>query len=338
MNQNFSRSSVYFPNDLFKVPHSIGDSIDCLKAFALQEFDQEVAQKQLYYHTRDHLENVRRRATQILQAVYPFSETSSRQGQSFELSRIELLLDLCVAAHDMVQVFVDHPNEHTSRQRESGVSEQATIDRLLDYIDELNQQLRHDPDSQAIVTDDDIAVIQEAIKATICTYDPIERAIYQADLYNFEPPVSIVARILALADIGALGIDGIDAYSQEGSLLFLEENLDVIPLLLDGTIYHLESDHPLYKNIQQRLLKRCRFQVNFAKSRAARFESEIEGLPEDVRSTLTRDVFRYLTPTTVQAVAAITPTDEATPLESLLKFFEFERHLDPSRNTRPQNL
>ncbi len=329
MNQDSSRSSAYFSDHLLKIPQSIDESIDHVKAFALQEFDREVIQKQLYYHTRDHLENVKRRATQIFQSVYPFLEMLSRQGQSFELSRIELLLDLCIAAHDMVQIFVDQPDTHASRRREPGVSERATIDRLLDYIHTLNQQLRqHDSNSLAIVTDHDIAMIQEAIGATICTYDPIEQAIYQSDLYDFKPPVSIVARILALADINALGIDGIDVYNQEGSLLFLEENIDVIPLLLDGAIYHLKSDEPLYQNIQRRLLKRCRFQVNFAKSRAARFESEVEGLPEDVRSTLTRDVFRYLTPTTVEAIVAITPTAETTPLESLLNFFELERYLD----------
>ena len=329
MNQDSSRSFVYFSDDLLKLPQSIDESIDHVKAFALQEFDREVIQKQLYYHTRDHLENVSRRSTQIFQAVYPFLETLSRQGKSFELSRIELLLDLCVTAHDVVQVFVDQPDKHSSRRREPGVGERATIERLLDYIHALNQQLReHSSNSSAIVTDNDIAIIQEAIGATICTYDPIEQAIYQADLYDFKSPVSIVARILALADINALGIDGLDAYNQEGSLLFLEENLDVIPLLLDGSIYRLESNDSLYQNIQQRLLKRCRFQVNFAKSRVARLEAEVAGLPEDVRLTLTRDVFRYLTPKTIETIAAVTPTAETTPLASLLKFFELERYLD----------
>ena len=329
MNQDSSRSSVYFPDGLLELPQSIGESIDCVKAFALQEFDREVVQKQLYYHTREHLENVSRRSVQIFQAVYPFLETLSQQGQSFDLPRIELLLDLCVVAHDTVQIFVDQPDQHASRRREPGVSERATIERLLDYIHALNQQLREcDPNSLAIVTDNDIAIIQEAIGATICTYDPIEKAIYQADLYDFKPPVSIVSRILALADINALGMDGIDVYNEEGNLLFLEENLDVIPLLLDGTIYQLELDDPLYQNVQQRLSKRCRFQVNFAKSRATRFESEVAGLPENIRLILTRDVFRYLNSTTVEQIVATTPTAETTPLESLLKFFKLEEYLD----------
>ena len=171
---------------------------------------------------------------------------------------------------------------HAPRQRQPGVSEMATIERLLDYINQLNQQLQQSaPTSPARLTDEDIEIIRDAIAATICAYDSTEQAIYQPDLYNPHKSLSPVARILALADIGALGIDGVKVYHQEGSLLVLEENLDLIPLILDGTIYSLGSDNSeLYQNIQKRLLNRCRFQVNFAKSRVARLEREIADFPE----------------------------------------------------------
>ena len=331
MNRDSSQSSFRYLYSSSSLPQSIDESIAQIKAFALQEFDREAVEKQLYYHNREHLENVRRRSTLILQAIAPAWETRLQQEEpSIDLYRIELLLDLSIAAHDMIQVFISQSDFHATRRREPGVSERASFERLVEYINALNQQLqKHDSDSSARLTDWDIAIIQEAIRATICTYAPTEQAIYQADLYDVQHPLSIVARILALADIGALGIDGIEVYNQEGSLLFLEENLDVIPLLLDGTIDHLESYDPaLYQNIQQRLLKRCRFQVNFAKSRAARLESELVGFPESTIETLTRDVFRYLNPSTIQAIEAITPTAETASLESLLEFFEFERYLD----------
>ena len=331
MNRDSSQSSFRYLYSSSALPQSIDESIAQIKAFALQEFDREVSEKQLYYHNREHLENVRRRSTLILQAIAPAWETLLQQeNPPIDLPRIELLLDLSIAAHDMIQVFVDQSDLHATRRRESGVSERASVERLVDYINALNQQLRkHDPDSLARLTDRDIAIIQEAIGATICTYAPTEQAIYQADLYDVQHPPSIVARILALADIGALGIDGIEVYNQEGSLLFLEENLDVIPLLLGGTIDRLESDNlALYQNIQQRLLKRCRFQVNFAKSRAARLESELVGFPESTIETLTHDVFQYLNPSTIQAIEATTPTAETASLESLLEFFELERYLD----------
>ncbi|MCY7276096.1 MAG: hypothetical protein LH702_20745 [Phormidesmis sp. CAN_BIN44] len=331
MNRDSSQSSFRYLHSSPKLPQSINESIAQIKSFALQEFDREVIEKQLYYHNREHLENVRRRSTLILQAIAPAWETRLQQEEpSIDVTRIELLLDLSIAAHDMIQVFISQSDRHTTRRRAPGVSERASFERLVDYINALNQQLqKHDPDSPAQLTDRDIAIIQGAIGATICTYAPTEQAIYQADLYDVQHPPSIVARILALADIGVLGIDGIEVYSHEGSLLFLEENLDVIPLLLDGTIDRLESDNPtLYQNIRQRLLRRCRFQVNFAKSRAARLKSELVGFPESTIETLTHDVFRYLNPATIQAIEATTPTAETASLESLLEFFELERYLD----------
>ncbi len=330
MNKKAQRSHFYSLEHSSQLPTTIAESIAHIETFALQEFEREIVQKQLYYHTREHVNNVKRRASQIFQAVCPYVTT---QGDHL---RMKLLLDLCAIAHDMVQVFVVQTQAHTPRQREPGVSETATVERLLKYIDELNQQLSHAPASPARLTDEDITIISGAIMATSCAYDPTEQAIYQPNLYNQHQSLSPVARMLALADIGALGIDGVKAYQREGSLLVLEENLDLIPLLLNGTIYSLGSDNSkLYQNIQQRLLRRCRFQVNFAKSRVARLEQEVAGFPEDVISTLTHKVFKCLNQTTIQEIEAMTPTDENTTLEVLLQFFEFERYINIDKLQTP---
>lgn len=324
MDKEAQRSHSYSPKPSI-LPTTFAQSVAQIKIFALQEFDQEIVHKQLYYHTRDHVSNVVRRTNQIFQAVSPDWKVASD-----ELSRMELLLDLCAVAHDMVQIFVPPSGVHTSRVRSPGVSEMATIERLLEYINGLNQQLeKYAPDSPARLTHEDITIIRDAIAATICAYDSTEQAIYQPDLYDSNKSLSPVARILALADIGALGIDGVKVYNQEGSLLFLEENLDIIPLLLNGTIHTLGSDNSeLYQNLQKRLLKRCRFQVNFAKSRLARFEREVADFPPNAISTLTLEVFKYLNTSTIQEIEAITPTDENATLEVLLQFFEFERYIN----------
>lgn len=331
MNKEARRSHSYSLEHSLQLPTTIAESVAQIKTFALQEFEREILQKQLYYHTREHVNNVQRRANQIFQAVCPYWKAPPDEGQpTINILRMKLLLDLCAAAHDMVQVFVVQTQPHTSRKREPGVSEMATLDRLLKYINELNQQLRkHDPASPARLTDEDMTIIRDAIAATICAYDPTEQAIYQPELYNPNKSLSPVARILALADIGALGIDGVKVYHQEGSLLVLEENLDLIPLLLDGRIHSLDSDNSeLYQNFQQRLLRRCRFQVNFAKSQLARLDREVAGFPEEAISTLTHEVFKYLNPTTIQEIEATTPTDENATLEVLLQFFEFERYIN----------
>ncbi len=289
---------------------TVADCIKQIEAFALQEFDRQIQRHRLYYHTRDHIYQVQRRSRLIFDAVRPHLDPEM-------VLHLEPLLDLCVIAHDMVQVFEAQPQPHAARSRIAGVSETATINRLLDYIDAHNA---------AQFSDRDRATIQAAIRATICAYDAQEQAIYQPALN--QPNLPIVARILALADLGALGIDGIEMYNREGSLLFLEENLDVIPLVLNKSIYTLETtDATLARNIQQRLLKRCRFQVNFAKSRVARFDHEIADFPKASIDTLRYQVFKHLNSTTLQELEATTPIDDNTSLTVLLRFFDLDRYL-----------
>ncbi len=290
---------------------STTDCIEAIKGFALEEFDRQIQYHQLYYHTRDHLAQVQRRSQLIWQTVCPTLDQSD-----IELSQLERLLDLCVIVHDMVQIFEVQP-QHTSRQRIAGVSETATIDRLIAYI-----HSHHCEQLTAL----DQATMRSAIAATICVYDVTEQAIYQPALDQVD--LSIVARILALADLGALGIDGIAMYNREGSLLFLEENPDVISLLSSGAIHQLETtDITLAKNIQQRLLKRCHFQISFAKSRAKRIDQELAQFPTAAIAPLRHEVFQYLTPTTIQTLEATTPTGDQTSLEELLRFFDFDRYL-----------
>jgi hypothetical protein len=308
-----------------RLPMSFSEAVGRVKNFAIQEFDREVQEKQLYYHTYEHISGVERRAKVIFQAIAPYWEASFSE----QMVRMELLVELCAIAHDMVQIFVPQNQPHTSRRREAGVSETATMERLFDYIKSLNQQLEeYNADSSALFTDADLAIIQEAIAATICLYDPSDRAIYQPALYNTNEQPSPVARIIALADIGALGMEGIASYNQEGTLLFLEENPDIIPLILDKKLQTLASENfELYENIRERLLKRARFQVNFAQSRLNRQQRELAGLPAEAIPVLIKEVFQYLNQETVQEIASMTPTDEATPLETLIEFFNLEQML-----------
>ena len=302
------------------VPRTFAEAVEVITQLILVEFDREIAQKQLYYHTRDHVFSVQRNARLIFQAIRPHLSV-----QLDAINRLELLVDLCAIAHDAIQLFI--PNEaHTSRRRESGVSERKTIEVLCDYIHSLNQKIAaSNPEHLALFTAADIAIIEEAIEATICAYDVTEQAIYQPSLYREDSPISVVTRIIALADIGSLGIEGIAAYNREGSLLFLEENPDIIPIVQTQKIATLATEEPsLYENIRQRLLRRTGFQVSFAKSRLNRLSQELAGFPEAAIPTLTQEVFQYLTPQTIQEAIDKTPTDAETTLETLIQFFGFE--------------
>jgi len=310
------------PGNSSELPNSFAEVVAIVTAFVLDEFDREITEKQLYYHTREHINGVRKRANLIFQTVYPEKDHQTSQN----LARMQLLLDLCAIAHDLVQVFVPQTEPHSSRKREAGVSETLTIEKLCDYINQLNHQLREcQVDESLLFTKADSSIIKEAILATICIYEPSEQAIYQPALYESNHNLSAIARILALADIGALGMEGIAAYNQEGSLLFLEENPDIIPIISQRKREISPLDNPqLYENIRQRLLKRAKFQVNFAKSRLTRYHQEISSFPAEAISVLTNEIFKYLNQEIIQQIESATPTDEDTPLQVLLSFFDLE--------------
>jgi hypothetical protein len=244
----------------------------------LEEFDRQIKTQSLLYHNRDHVFGVQRRARQIFEIVCPNGDRA--------------LLDLCAIAHDMIQIFVPHTSP---RRRESGVSERETLKQLLDYAGDS-------------LTAEERKLVEQAILVTICAYDPNEQAIYQPDLAQSE--LSWIARTIALADIGTLLIEGIEAYNQEGRLLFLEENPDIL---------HLESS----EEIRQRLLRRAQFQVNFGRSRLARLPQELIGFPPETIPILMQKVFRYAVPETLEKLESSTPTAPDTSLAELLDFFRF---------------
>lgn len=308
------------------LPQTFAESVAKVKAFSLQEFDRQIAKKQLYYHNREHIQQVQQRSDRIFQAIAPFWENAIGS----ELTRMKLLLDLCVVAHDMLQVFVPQTQLHAPRRREGGVSEFATIDKLLRYVKAFNQRMQQQGVDVAQFTASDVYLIREAIEGTICSYDPADQAIYQLILYNTNRTPSILTRILALADIGSLGMDGITAYNREGSLLFLEENPDIIPFFSHQAIDKLRISNPnLHENLRQRLLRRARFQVSFARSRFVRTPKEIQGFPADAIPIMMQDAFKYLTPETLEELEQSTPVKEETTIEELLTFFQFEHYFEP---------
>lgn len=251
---------------------------EAVTALVLEEFDRQIASQNLVYHNRDHVLGVQRRARQIFEVVCPDGDRD--------------LLDLCAIAHDMIQIFIP---ETSPRRRESGVSERATLQQLLHY-------------AEKELTEAEIQIVEQAILVTICEYDPIEQAIYQPDLAN--PNLSWIARAIALADIGTLVMEGIEAYNQEGRSLFLEENPD---------LFALPSEE-----LRQRLLRRAKFQVNFARSRLARLPQELIGFPVEAISTLMQTVFIYATSETFEKLEATTPTFADTSLSDLLAFFQLD--------------
>ena len=283
------------------LPISFPETVQLIERYVIQEIELETRKKQLYYHTVSHALAVKRRANIIFNTIHSQLEPKLNP---VSLQRTQGLINIAAISHDMVQIFVDKIDNTSTRKRERGVSEKATIIKLTNYIHNLNQQLIQANYSPAIgIRDREIKILEEAIEATICHSGLFEYSLYQSALYN-KQDLSLVAKILALADLGTLGMDGIEAYIQEGILIFLEDNLDIANFLNNHDL-----DRKLPENLKDRILKTTGFMVNFAKERNARFEREINTFNPKVKKIFREKLFKNLI-----------PTAKNTSLERLLLF------------------
>lgn len=301
--------------------------------FALAEVKQEAQTKQLYYHNLNHVYGVKRRANIIFQALKP---TLIDKINLKELNRIQYLLNICAVAHDLVQEFSFSIDRKQPRERPVGLSETLTIDKLINHIQQIERELsvtKSPPET--IFTEADIKLIKEAIQATSCQYDYANHLIYQPYLYQVNKKLNITAQIIALADLGTLGMEGIEAYLQEGILLFLEENLDIVNLVLEQNnnpsqpnllLTQVETS-AVHSDLKERLLKYTRYLVKFARGRKTNFEREIASFDEQARIILRDRVFINLTEATISQIESIVPTSNNTTLAELLEFFNFDYFL-----------
>ena len=343
-------------SNCYKRPGSFAETVQLVENYVNEEIAKESKNKQLFYHTLDHALAVKRRASRIFEAIEP---TLKQSKTADELARLKSLMDLSAIAHDMVQVFVTNQEKLEPRRHPVGISETATADKLIEYIQNLNRQLSsYELDASFLFKDTDIDIVRDAILATICDRDPLAGkadysfstySIYQPYLYDFRPKISIIGSIIALADLGALAMDGIKPYIQDGILIFIEDNLDLKDLILNGEITaYLPSQHPQGNNkidlkvhglnnpttqlelnclnsdcdlIKNRLITMTQFIVNLAKERFARLELEIAGFTPQARQILTQTIFTYLNTENIEKIEMIVPTDEETSLSELINFF-----------------
>jgi hypothetical protein len=308
-------------------PASFKDIVQLVEQYVQGEIVQETKDKQLYYHNLDHGLTVRRRAIQIFQAIQPIlTERHTPQ----ELTRLESLIGICGLAHDMVQIFEPTAPNHP-RKRLTGSSETATANKLLRYIQDLNQTLITEKlDPSLLFSDREQQIIRDAIIATICIPDPqgskaqttfSSHSIYQPYLYDSQTKISIIGSIIALADLGALGMDGATAYVQDGIGVFLEDHPYFLELVLNSDLVN-SSKQDLTPNLTRaKLLAMTRFTVNLAQERQARFEQEIAGFSPQIRQILSNQVFIYLNQDSIDQVKTLVPNQSNARFSELISFF-----------------
>lgn len=326
----FSRTLETMGSENFiEVPNSFAEAVLEIKNFAAEEIHKQTKKQQLYYHNYGHARAVQKRATKIYQEISPFWDLIFQNISAPDPIRTKHIIDICAICHDMVQIFVPTSSFQASRKRETGVSENATVIKLIDYIQSLNNRYsRKYPNRTALFTNSDLKIIRKAIAATICLFDTSDNSAYQPELYNSEREIPLVARIIALSDLGGLGIEGIKQYFREGTLLFLEDNPDAIALIKklsakNNSYHHLLKESS--EKLRRTLFKRAQFQIDFAKGRVTRIDKELESLPPEVVSVLKKNVFIYLNEETIREIKSITPKDPDTSLEELIEFFGLDQ-------------
>ena len=326
-------------------PTSFADTVKLVRNYIKAEVVREADCKQLYYHNLDHALAVERRAIHIFQAIKP---VLLKDNSLEQLARIDSLISVCGLAHDMVQIFEPTPPNQT-RKRLSGLSETETANKLIQYIAHLNRALAAEKlNSSFQFSEREQQIIRDSIVATVCVPDPqgsrskstfSHRSIYQPYLYNVRLETSIIGRIIALADLGALGIDGVEVYIRDGILIFLEDNPHLLGLVLNydkhQTTLDENFDYSQIQDIKSKLLTMTRFIIDFARERLARFEREIADFPPQIRQILRDRVFIYLNQKSIDLVENIIPSHSNATLSELTNFFSSSKvQLSSDRSTK----
>jgi len=229
----------------------------------------------LAFHNTQHTKGVIERTKKILEAM----------GASDRLVRLG---EFIAANHDTVQeyeIIVDENSGVKKRNRFVEKNEDASAEEAVAYM-------RTYP---AIFDDEDMETVREAIQATIPGFDKEKKTVMQPNLLEsidaaiaeqrlMTSASELVARALALADLGTAGMEEPDSFIHDGDAVFREENIDVLEALQHSHSLSDEQKEVLMK----RMLNWTESQTVFARGREASLDKELEGLPEDMERSVRR--------------------------------------------------
>ncbi len=248
----------------------------------------------LAYHRKEHTNAVIQRVELILAAL----KASLREA---------LLGKIAAAFHDTKQDWepkFDANTKGLKRIRFAKQNEDSSAGEAALFM----QQANHNEEGREIFTSQDIQSVVDAIMVTIPGFNG--KTVVQENLHKDSP---LVVRALALADLGAAGMDGAEQYLQEGDANFREENLDIARAI--------ESGQPItpdqVENFKQRMLGWTKFQPKFAEGRQEMLEQEISGLPPEQQDPI-RSLFNKFSES-IQAATDRIARREAMTFPELVK-------------------
>jgi hypothetical protein len=181
-------------------------------------------ENQLAFHNDTHTNGVILRTERILKAVQQVDRDATRP---LVTDRDIVLGKFAAAWHDVVQNWehpvVDGVEDVTKRQKSKG-NERASADRAIAFMKAENKQA-----GEEIYTIDDMETVEDAIMLTMPHFDADLGVVTQPDLADFK--YHPVVQAVALADLGAAGMDGFEAFKWNADALFVEENMDIAAFL-----------------------------------------------------------------------------------------------------------
>lgn len=226
----------------------------------------------LDFHNSRHTIAVVIRTIEILRAM-------QRGGTAIE-SKHFLEAIIAAAFHDTVQDYEvieikENGFKKKVRARAVGENERKSSQLAGEFMKRVNSQT-----GTIIFDEDSIRRVEEAINATVPGFDQEKKIVYQPNLKNNSHPV---VKAVALADLGTAGMGDYEEFKQDGDALFREENIDITETLHNPLRRISDKEKEYYR---QRMIAWSKSQASFAEGRMTRFETEIEGLPDNAKMEL----------------------------------------------------
>ena len=250
----------------------------------------------LEYHNTEHTQDVIDRIQKLLEILSPHDVALGR---------------IAAAWHDAVQHWtmtfkVVEGNRVVGKKRMTKFNERASAHMLIAHMKFINDK------EGPTFTDEDMAIVTEAILATTPYFDSELGTVSQP---FFTPDVHIVAKALALADLGGGAMYGGAYFIEEGNRNFREMNGDITEFVQRGVDFNVFS--PGYREaLRARMLADAAGQVRFAQGRLALLPNELALLPEEHREAVATLMNKL--PEAIEAAQATLERRSQMSLEELI--------------------
>jgi len=233
--------------------------------------DKEKGLDFLPFHNEEHTKGVIERSLSIVDAI-------RKSNPELVSDKDTTLVKIASAFHDIVQKWEESRSssdvlEKITRKRFISENEKDSASAAEMFMQ--NENKKHE---REIFSKDDIEKVKEAIMGTVPGFDVEKNTVVQP---NINENSKIIARVLALSDIGTAGMEGSENFLKEGNDLFREDNLDIMEKIESGNISEDEKE-----SIKKRIMGWTKFQELFAAGRKEKLKEEISVFSEDAQKAL----------------------------------------------------